>query len=350
MFFFKQKAIHLCVLNRNVGDNALNLAIKEKLQKMFRVSHMEILNNFFPPQNLKKLQKSNLIVFGGGGLIHSYGPSGNPIERTGTLWQIELEALKALTQKIVLYGVGFNHFYGEKEPLPAMRELFKVLVNKNALISFRNDGSKERFLGYFPEFEPYIKVIPDPGVFFRPTPIKQDEPYVILQIAADRPHFRFGDRFEDFMTLVRSICDRIEQRILLIPHTPDDVKLYRELQKKVKAEILPLKNQANETSEVVGYYAGADFTISTRGHSQILSIGNCVPTFSIATHPKIQGFAEDCQLEEYCFNFSQESIADGIEKFEVFLRQQDKIRTHLKQLNQRFDREIDEFNMQIKNL
>ncbi len=347
---FKKRAIHLCVLNRNVGDNALNLAIKSMLSQFFRMRHMELLNNSFDSNSLERLRKADLLIFGGGGLIHSYGPRGNPLNRTGTLWNIQLDDLKRLSTPIVVYGVGFNHFYGDPAPLPQMRDLFRILVDKGALISFRNDGSRERFLEHFPEFEPHIEEIPDPGLFFRPKPHRSQRPYVVLQIAADRLHMRYADRFDEFITFLQMLIERIEEEIHLIPHTPDDETLYREVAKRFPVRVWPLKNRSRDTNTIIGAYAGARFSISTRGHSQICSVGNRVPTFAIATHPKVKGFAQVCGLARWCYCFDRESLHDGLSKFERFIAEQSEIRDQLDRVNRRFDDQISRFNQRVVQL
>jgi polysaccharide pyruvyl transferase WcaK-like protein len=347
---FRKRALHLCVLNRNLGDNAINLAIKGMLSEFFRIRHVELLNNLFESKELERLRRADLLILGGGGLIHSYGPRGNPLIRTGTLWNIHLTDLKRMSTPMVVYGVGFNHFYGDPEPLPQMRDLFRILVDKGALIGFRNDGSRSRFLEHFPEFEPHIEEIPDPALFFRPKPLTSQRPYVVLQIAADRPHMRYGGRFDEFIAFVHKLIERIDEEVHLIPHTPDDEILYRQLTNRFRLRVWPLRNRVQDAGRMIGIYAGARFSISTRGHSQICSVGNRVPTFSISTHPKVKGFAEVCGLSRWCYCFQGENSDDGLSKFERFAAEQAQIRDRLDRLNHRFDDQIRRFNQRVAQL
>src|SRR5688572_24728135 len=96
----KPKAAHICALDRNVGDNALNLAIRQMLGDRLDIAHFEILRTQYSNQPLRELRTCDLIILGGGGLIHSYGPRGNPLTDTGTLWRIPLQNLKSLKQPI----------------------------------------------------------------------------------------------------------------------------------------------------------------------------------------------------------------------------------------------------------
>ena len=334
----RKRALHLCVMNRNLGDNALNLAIRRMVKPLFKVSHMKLISNDFGPEAMEKLTKVEVIIFGGGGLIHSYGPHGNPWQRTGTMWHIELDNLRAIQGKIVLYGVGFNHFHNERGPTDQMGDFFRILLEKQAIVAFRNDGSKERFLSFFPEFyHAKIEEIPDPGGFYRPPPARSKRPYVLLQIAADRLPLRYGDRFDEFLAFIDEICKEIQEDIYLIPHTVDDERLYRSLELSFPVKVLPLRRHWLWTRRMIGLYGGAEFTISTRGHSQICSVGNGVPTFSISTHPKVWGFAESAGLSGWCYRFHEEAVDSGQRKFWAFFENIAFIRAHLKKINQKFD-------------
>ena len=309
---------------------------------------MELLNNDFGKQEIRTLNKAHVIIFGGGGLIHSYGPHGDSWDRTGTMWNIRMSDLKQLDSQIILYGVGLNHFYNEPGPSYLVQEFFEVLFKKKAIISFRNDGSRDRFFKNYPEFKnETIYEIPDPGVFFRPKTMRKKESYALLQIAADRQHFRYNARFDDFLNLIKMIINAYGNKVYLIPHTVDDQRLYVDLKNLLPARVLPIENRWRKTKKAIRWYQGADFTIATRGHSQICSAGNRIPTFSIATHPKIMGFAEACGISTYCFNFLKEPLDAGFEKFMAFLGELENIRSHLEKVNQKFDQQINDFNRNV---
>jgi polysaccharide pyruvyl transferase WcaK-like protein len=341
-----KKCAHICVLNRNIGDNALNLAIRNLFLDHFQFEHIELLRNKFEKKTLDNLEKNDIIIFGGGGLIHSFNPNGT-WKKTGTMWNINFQDLKKISKPIVLYGVGFNHFFNEPRPINQMKTFFEILNSKNSLISFRNDGSKQRFLSYFPELKNIeIYEIPDPGLFFRITKTQTIEKYVLINIAADRINFRYDnfDKFKEFMNL---LLREINLPVKLIPHTPDDMRLYSTLNLSKKLEILPFYNNVKDTSKVVQLYKNSEFTISTRGHSQIISIGNEIPTFQIATHPKVTAFADECNLKDFCYVYNQNTFDEGIAKFKNFLNNINRIRQDLKKLNNEFDNKIKNFNRRV---
>ncbi len=343
----KKQAIHLCVYNKNVGDNALNLAIDSMLEPHFHLKHMGLLGNKFGVHEVRELRATDVVIFGGGGLIHSYSPS-NTWKRTGTMWNIRLQDLASIPNPIVLYGVGFNHFYGEPGPTQQMKLFFDTLIDKGALISLRNDGSKKRLVQHFPHLASHLQTIPDPGFFFRPKPARWRRPHAILQIAADRPQYRFKNKPRNLFRFIRKIRPLIKHELVVVPHTADDAKLYQTKHFNVGDHMAyPFKPEVDATKKIIGLYAGAEFSISMRGHSQICSIGNNTPTFTISTHPKTHGLMEECGLQEYCYDYGSENQDQGYHKFEHFLSHLDEYRTRLKKLNSEFDACIANFNQQV---
>ena len=94
-------------------------------------------------------------------------------------------------------------------------------------------------------------------------------------------------------------------------------------------------------------YASAPFSITTRGHGQICSIGNGTPNFSISTHPKVGAFAENCKQQNWCVNFKKCDRDTVLERFVEFLENLGSTRAQLQSLNQEFDRQIATFNQKL---
>ena len=347
----KLKCAHLCVYDRNAGDNALNLAIEDKLHHLYEFDYIPLLRNQFNSDMIKKLQTYDTILLGGGGLIHSYRPDLGKWDRTGTMWNIRLQDLKKLTAKIILYGVGFNRFDGEPPPLKQMGTFFQILKDKGALVSFRNDGSRENFNHYFPQFKNDFMTIPDPGLLYRCTDDVTKE-HVVINIASDRIKIRYNKNqhksFDDFMVFLKKIRSMFDCPVILVPHTPDDYNLYKSI-KIDNCTIFPFYNKKEDTHKIFEVYKKSYFTISTRGHSQLCSIGNSIPTFSISTHPKVKDFMKNYQMTDYCYNYHISSHDLGIRKFKSFLLNYNKrqLKEHIKELNQQFDADTEEFIRRI---
>lgn len=346
-----KKAIHLAAFNRNIGDNGLNIAIEKMLSKFLSIDRMEIVGNAFEKDKINLLNKYDFVIFGGGGLIHSCsgGISRKNRTRTGTMWNIELKDLRKLKPRIITYGVGYNRFTGEPDPLPAMGKFFDVLKDRKSIISFRNDNSKNKFLEYFPRFKDSVLEIPDPGLFCRHS-IEKKENYVVIQIATDRINFRYPNGIKNFISELNSLLKLIPYKTILIPHTVADEKIYKKFKRELGVSIIyPLMNKMNQTMKIIEVYKKAIFTISTRGHSQLFSIGNNIPTFSISTHNKVKDFMIKHDLGEYNYDYLKESRDVGMSKFKHFLLSQEKYYSELIALNEDFDKQIMAFNNIIKN-
>lgn len=346
----KPKALHLSVMGRNHGDTVLNLAIQQMLSERFEIRHHDILKQKFPDGCLENFQQYDLIILGGGGLIHSYNPRGEPWPHTGTMWNMPLEQIQLLKPQIVLYGVGYNHFYGEPPPTERMRQFFDVLLEKGAIISFRNDGSLERIREHIPQLRNRAQTIPDPGIFYRAgrgiiPSLFSHTGHAVLQIAADRPALRYGENFEGFLGLLRDMKSLSDSKFLLLPHTPDDRRLYRKLDLAVP--VARFRASVGNAKRAMRCYAAAPFSITTRGHGQICSIGNGTPNFSISTHPKVSAFAENCKQQDWCVSFKEYDRDTVLSRFVGFLENLDSTRAELVSLNQEFDRHIANFNQKL---
>jgi hypothetical protein len=193
-------------------------------------------------------------------------------------------------------------------------------------------------LNYFPEFSENIEEIPDPGLFFTVT--KQSVPsYIALQLAMDRRHYRYTKGVEDLVSFVKKLQSCIDMPMKIIPHTPDDRDWFPKL--GIDAEIVGFHPEIENTESVIAHYANSAFSISTRGHSQICSIGNNVPTFAISTHPKVRGFMIENGLNQYCFDYLEnKSHSHGIGLFERFLKELDSYRQKTEHIMEESNRKM----------
>ncbi len=345
-----KKIIHLAPFNRNIGDNALNLAIEEMLGTRMKFERMELVGNPFDRKVYERLADSDGVIFGGGGVIHSCSGDNSRKNRTksGTMWNMNQTLIRSIAEKTCLYSVGFNRFEGEPPPLDAMATFFGTLLSAGSLISMRNDGSAKRLSTYFPEFKGLIPTIPDPGLLYRGKAGFRQGNYVIVQIATDRLNFRYPDGLDSFIDLLNRILASIPYRKILLPHTNADEAVYRELGPRLAIdEVIPLNLSIKKTPEMIGLYAGAKFSISTRGHSQLCSIGNQCPTFAISTHSKVKGFFDTIGMSRYCFDYLKEDKKTALDKFEKFMAEVPKIKRSLKGICRGFQKEADTYNLKV---
>lgn len=356
----KKTMAHLCVLDRNVGDNALNLAIDNMFKRKYDIDYFPVLGKVYTQSDVDELNQYDVVLLGGGGLIHSYKPNMSAWNHTGTMWEIPLDLLKKIESKIVLYSVGYNGFYGEPKASNKMEQFFDILVEKDAVISFRNDGSLERFLKDFPKYKnetnelknQFIDV-PDAGFFFKAKGRKKkDDNFIAINIASDRPKLRYENKkhkggVKELLDFIINKVKDLSERKVLIPHTPDDEKLYKTFDLPEDWTVYEFKRSVDDTNEIIKLYKDAVFSISTRGHSQICSIGNGTPTFAISTHPKVVGFMKDYNFLQFCYNYQICSHKVGNKKFEDFLTNLKEYKSNINKFNKSAKEYINLFNKEI---
>src|SRR5690606_15627046 len=144
--------------------------------------------------------------------------------------------------------------------------------------------------------------IPDPGFHVDiDTEYKRfvEEPYVIVQVANDKPERRFGsiDKQRKFISEMKEITEDLAKRykVIYAPHVPDDISISKEIVDGISdAPVWDFGHFAfDHSDEAVGYYKYAEFAIAMRGHGQIVPICFNTPVIALENHPKHRGLMEE---------------------------------------------------------
>jgi polysaccharide pyruvyl transferase WcaK-like protein len=198
----------------------------------------------------------------------------------------------------------------------------KETVKQAKYFSVRNDGSHQRFLE---QVGIDVPVVPDPGfhleldrvdtAFSRPI----EEPYVLIQLANDKPLSRFGsqDQKDAFVHQMRAVVKKIvcQFRVIFAPHVFDDISLSREISSGIHgADIWDFGTYAFDNSKTaLAYYKHAEFVIAMRGHGQIVPIAFGTPVIALENHPKHKGLMVNLGLEEYSLSVKEGEFSDSLE-------------------------------------
>jgi polysaccharide pyruvyl transferase WcaK-like protein len=298
------KILHTYCLNYNIGDYALGIGLKNLLREHLEVEFIgdtniqgREFNEYYINEVVNK--RYDLLVIGGGGIIHgSHWPN-------GWFWLIEKDLIKQIKIPFIVYGVGYN-YWEEEGGIPERGTAhLNETIKYATYFSVRNDGSAKRILKQTGIDAPSI---PDPGFHINlNTDYLREikEPYVIIQIANDKPESRFGslENRTTFIDDMREVSEKLSEnyKVLLAPHVPDDVSISNEV-----AKDLPLVDvwdfgyfAFDHCQESLGYYKYADFAIAMRGHGQIVPIAFNTPVIALENHPKHKGLMEGLNLLEY---------------------------------------------------
>jgi len=298
------KILHSYCLNFNIGDYALGIGVKNLLREYLDVDligNTNLQGREFNEYYIKEVvnKRYDLLVIGGGGIIHgAHWPN-------GWFWLIDKDLIKEIKIPFIVYGVGYNYWEEEGGIPERGRVHLEETIKYASYFSVRNDGSAKRLYN-----QTGIKadVIPDPGFHIDLNTEYENfvnEPYVLIQIANDKPINRFGsiEKQQKFINEMREITKELakEYKVIYAPHVIDDLQISKDIVDGIEnAEVWDFGFFAFDHSDkAVGYYKHAEFVIAMRGHGQILPIGFNTPVIALENHPKHRGLMEELGLLDY---------------------------------------------------
>lgn len=349
------RILHCYCLNYNIGDYALGIGVKNLLRQYLNVDligNTNIQGREFDMYYIKEVvnKKFDLLVLGGGGIIHgAHWPN-------GWFWLIKKELIKEIKIPFIIYGVGNNYWEGEGDIPKRGIEHLKETFNRSAYFSVRNDGSRDRLLSMTGIKAP---AIPDPGfhVNLNTTyPRAINSPYVIIQLANDKPIYRFGslEKREIFIKHMKAVTINLSKKykVIFIPHVYDDIIISRMICEGIpNVNVLDFGQYAFDHSDrVIGMYKYAEFVIAMRGHGQIIPIAFNTPVIAIENHPKHRGLMESLDLSDYIVNLTDISFAHCLnKKIEEIENNKTMLTERYRNINERLNRDSQKAFRNIKD-
>lgn len=319
------KILHTYCLNYNLGDYYLGIGVKNLLRNYLDVDLIadtniqgREFNEYYINEVVNK--RYDMLVIGGGGIIHGkHWPN-------GWFWLIDKDLIKKIKIPFIVYGVGYN--YWEEEggiPQRGIDHLNETIKHAK-YFSVRNDGSALRISKQTGIDAP---AIPDPGfhinlnTHYEP---KVEEPYVVVQLANDKPESRFGslENRDVFIQNMRDTTRKLSEnyKVIFAPHVFDDISISEQIMEGIpNTKIWDFSYYAFDKAEKsLGYYKYAEFVIAMRGHGQIIPIAFNTPVIALENHPKHRGLMEELNLLEFNVKINdsdfKNNLLDTVDKLE----------------------------------
>ncbi|WP_114793149.1 polysaccharide pyruvyl transferase family protein [Niabella yanshanensis] len=312
------RVLHAYCLNYNIGDYALGIGVKNLLRNYLDIDYIgntNIQGRNFDEYYINEVinKKYDLLVIGGGGIIHgAHWPN-------GWFWLIDKELIRQIKIPYIVYGVGYNYWI-EEGGIPERGKIhLKETLANASFFSVRNDGSYNRL---FNQTGIDAEVIPDPGFHIdlnTEYERLEEKKYIIIQLANDKPINRFGSeqKVEKFINEMREITKDLSKKykVIFAPHVIDDVSISKEISSGIdNTEVLDFGKFAFDHSDkMIGYYKYAEFVLAMRGHGQILPIGFNTPVIALENHPKHRGLMEELDLLDYNVKIDDENFLSDLD-------------------------------------
>lgn len=333
------RILHTYCLNYNIGDYALGIGLKNLLRTYLDVDligETNIQGRVFDEYYINEVVNKHydLLIIGGGGIIHGkHWPN-------GWFWLIDINLIKTIKIPFIVYAAGYNYWEEEGEiPERGIIHLSETMKYAS-YFSLRNDGSANRLIK---KLGIHVPVVPDPGFHVnlgRKFERCIAEPYVIVQIANDKPEIRFGDtsRREKFVKEMKEVTSQLAKNyhVIYAPHVYADLLMCKEI-------ISGISNSSiwdfglfafDRTYEAIAYYKYADFAISMRGHGQIIPICFNTPVIALENHPKHRGLMSELGLLDYNIQINDPRFKDMLfEKIDLVERNKNSVVRNYKEIN-----------------
>jgi polysaccharide pyruvyl transferase WcaK-like protein len=229
--------------------------------------------------NIKKINKADLVVIGGGGIYYHW------------FLPYNIRVINKITQPIIIFGVGYIREIGSRKLTKEEKESI-VVLNKKATLSSVRDYYSKKFLVQCGVPSSKIKIIGDPAIFLeekKPASLKfNDKPKIGLNLNYSG-WLGFGkyekEILKSYKLVAKYFIDKYNAEIYYLQHHPDEARIRKRLQiPKMKIVNLPPKQQKY-------VYGQLDLIIGMMLHSAVLAFGAETPEINVGYDLRNKSFA-----------------------------------------------------------
>lgn len=369
---------HVGGYNKNFGDFVLLESIRQNLSSI-----SDIPLNFMPIdcQNTHFFEKiidrmnseADMLLIGGGGFVFNRQEDNS---LSGWQWSIKTEDIKKIKIPVVVYGIGFNKFFGDNRDFkPQMNKNLIETQNIASLFSVRNSGTKKELICRGLRGDK-IDVIPDAGSFLKPKEIyvpqlNNSRLKIGVNFVSDRPYYTYPKDsektklfvFNNLIEVCKYLINNYNAIIVNIEHILEiDKPTNAYFKEKLgKENYLSLAEDFGEiyppsllyAPYLVDIYRQMDFVIGMRGHSNIIAFGVETPFVAMGSHNKNKFFLNEINEDKYLIDIrnyteccTKEFMISKFEDLKNDIEYKNRVHSKKMQLKNKFDL----FNKKIINL
>lgn len=313
-----------------IGENIGSL-------KMFKISNITKICSI-----IKTISKTDLLIVGGGGIIHD-----RAIRGVAKFWLNKIILGKLLRKPIMLYAPGVG---------PIQTKLGKFLakfaLGSVNIITVRDEASKKVLLGCGITKTP-IHVTADPVLTLTPAHLKRVEEILVIEgITHTNPligmsvrwnpyEFKMDDEFvEQFKKTISEVSDYIIEKLNVDlvfipmqfpPRETCDIKIMGEIYQMMKH-----KNRAKiirgmySPQEILGIVGEMDMIVGMRLHSLIFAARMNVPMVGIVYDFKVNEFLQMVGQEIWSCDYKNIELLDLFGKIDYVWKNRNEIKTDLR--------------------
>ena len=291
-------------------DNAGDIAILDAMHQLLSFLDADIQK--VDDYKLQPYFDAPVVVGGGGLLLRDSRPNNISDWR----WNIGVDALRKINQPIVVFGIGFNQFRGQRPFTPVFSKHISALIEKSVFFSLREKASIKRLKPYVGKLIERIRWQPCPASFMgRMYETHGKGDYTVFAPAMDRLALR-GD-----ITKIIPVLKQIPNLKIAL-HIKWDKRFLNYID--FDCEVVDLRWKP--ANEIVTFYSRAKQVIGMRLHSCLIPFGFGVPVIPLISHNKLVDWLEDIGHSDWGVELAQaEDVIDHLGKDQTDLSMRDKL-------------------------
>jgi polysaccharide pyruvyl transferase WcaK-like protein len=204
--------------------------------------------------------------------------------------------------------------------------------------------------------------IPDGGFFTKlpqTSPSKKENGLTVgINLAGDMLDVRFpGKEYHDYNSFLQEFRNLIQEiseqwsntKFILFPHIYSDIKIFSDLLFMLpddirRNDLIVAKYDSNCAFEESSFmeYAKCDIFLASRFHSNVVALGNNIPTIGLNSYKQIQGLYDEINMSKYLVNVKERTFSKKIIGLITEMTESDKLASEISNAKLNIEKSLDQ--------